>query len=160
MTQRFGRPDRTRPPGHECELRRRPTLPPNLDLVRLGFRVFEWEGPGAVFELAHPDVEVHAAPGIEPTGTYRGVEQGRRWAREWFDAWSEFRMEPAELIEVGERCVIATIHQTATGKGSGIEVEFDVFYPFEIRAGRVTRFHLYRDRDQALEAAKRLENGG
>jgi ketosteroid isomerase-like protein len=130
--------------------------PANVELVRQGFRLFEKEGPAAAFELAHPDVEVHAAPGVEPTGTYRGPDEALRWAREWFDAWGEFRMEPGEFVEVGDRFVVVTLHQSAIGKGSGIRVEVDVSYLFEIRDGRVSRFHLYRDREQAFDVARRL----
>jgi ketosteroid isomerase-like protein len=130
--------------------------PSNVDLVRQGFQLFEQEGPAAVFRLADPEIEVHAAPGVEPTGTYRGYEDALRWAQEWFDAWDEFRMQPAEIVEVGDRFVVVTTHQSATGKGSGIEVEIDVSYLFEIRDGRVARFHLYRERVQALAAAERL----
>lgn len=135
------------------------TVSPNMELVRLGFDMFEREGPGAVssvLALADSEVEVYAAPGIEPTGMYRGVQNVTRWAQEWFDAWRDFRMKPTEFIEIGDRCVVVPLHQTGTGKSSGVEVQIDVAYLFEIRAGRITRFHLYPDRAQALEAAERF----
>ena len=49
--------------------------------------------------------------------------------------------------------VIAEVHQTAVGAGSGVPVEMTIFYLFEFRDGQVVRFHLYADRDEALEAA-------
>jgi ketosteroid isomerase-like protein len=127
-----------------------------LELVRLGFEVFEREGPGAVLALADPDIEIYAAPGIQPTGRYVGKDAALRWTQEWFEVWEDFRMKPIEFIEASEGVVVVPLHQVAKGKGSGVEVEIDVAYLFEIRDGRVTRFHIYPDRDQAMSAAGRL----
>ena len=53
-------------------------------------------------------------------------------------------MEP-----VGERHVVANIHQSARGKGSGVAVEMDIAYLWEIREGRLAAMHLYATREEA-----------
>jgi ketosteroid isomerase-like protein len=131
----------------------------NAELVRLGFEMFEREGPAAALALADPDVEIYAAPGIEPTGRYVGKDSAMRWTQEWFEVWEEFRMEPMEFIEPSEGVVVVPVHQVARGKSSGVEVEIDVAYLFEIRDGLVTRFHIYPEKGQALTAANRIGAG-
>ena len=39
--------------------------------------------------------------------------------------------------------MIAEVHQTAVGAGSGVPVEMTVFYLLEVRDGRAVRFHIY-----------------
>jgi hypothetical protein len=69
------------------------TEPGNIELLRLGFEVFQRQGPAAVLELGDPEIECFGGPGVEPAGLYRGREAALRWAEEWFEAWEQFRME-------------------------------------------------------------------
>lgn len=134
----------------------------NLRLVRLGFEAFQREGPGALSALAalaDPEIECYAAPGVEPQGWYRGREAVLRWAEEWFEVWEEFHMEPTDFIEVTDEIILVALHQVARGKGSGVEVETDITYLFEIRDGRISRFHLYPETPQAFAAGERLAAG-
>lgn len=62
-------------------------------------------------------------------------------------------MEP-----VGERHVVATVHQTATGKGSGIPVEMDMVYLIGIAKEKLVALHLYLTKEEAVEAAERRES--
>jgi hypothetical protein len=48
----------------------------NVELVRLGFEMFEREGPASFrppIDLAEQEIECYAAPGVEPTGRYQGT---------------------------------------------------------------------------------------
>lgn len=131
----------------------------NVGMVRAGFELFEREGRGSfkpLLDLADPEIECYAAPGIEPAGRYVGKVAALRWWEEWFEAWEDFRMEPSEFIEVDEGVVAVPVHQSARGKESGAAVEIDVVCVFEIRDGRFRRFHIYPDRNEALGAARRM----
>jgi ketosteroid isomerase-like protein len=132
----------------------------NVELVRDGFEIVEREGPAALLPLADPEVEVYTAPNLANPGTYRGHEGFLTWAEEWLDAWERFRYEPLEFIEVSDELVVVPLHQVGTGRSSGVEVELDVAYLFEIRGGKITRVHLYADKPQALAAAERLVGEG
>ena len=90
-------------------------------------------------------------------GTQKGHEGFLRWAAEWLEAWEEFEIEPLAYEPVGERHVVVPIHQRGRGKGSGIEVEADLAYMFEMRHRRAARVHLYPRRDDALAAARASE---
>ena len=64
------------------------------------------------------------------------------------------------MIEpVGEHHVVVSCIQSARGKSSGIPVEMDAIYMFEMWDGRARRFHLYDTREEALAEAQRGEAG-
>jgi ketosteroid isomerase-like protein len=132
-------------------------MPRNLELVRRGFELFDREGALAVLaKFAAPDIEVHVGPNLEPSGSYRGREAAIRWAEEWFEAWEGLEMDPEELIEVGERIVVVPLREVARGRASGVAVEANLAFLFEIQDEKMIRFHLYSDKAQALAAAEQL----
>jgi uncharacterized protein len=119
----------------------------NLEIVRKLFADLEATDLAGALSLFHPEVE------WSPTeGTYRGIEGvGSHWI-EWMEPWDEHRIEPVELIEAGEN-VIATIHLTARGEHSGMEIDQHFFQVYTVREGKITRMVEFVDRASALEAA-------
>lgn len=136
-----------------------PCVSENVDLIRVGFEIFEREGFSAVealLPLIDPEIEVYTEPRLINAGTYHGHDGYLRWARQWMEAWEDFRMEALEFIEVGDSIVVVPLHQTARGRGSGVPVEMEIAYLLEVRDGKVRRFHLYESKEGALGAAERL----
>jgi ketosteroid isomerase-like protein len=126
----------------------------NVELVRSAFKAYGEAGPDAAVPLLHPEVEVYSPPALANSGTFHGVDGYLEWTRRWFDAWEEFEIVPEAIEPVGESCVIAICRQRGIGKASGIPVEQTMTYMWEIRSGKVTRFHLYLSADEAREAAR------
>jgi ketosteroid isomerase-like protein len=126
----------------------------NVELVRSAFEAYAREGPDAAVEMLDPEVEVYSPPALANAGTYHGVEGYLEWTHGWFDAWQQFEIVPQAIEPVGESCVIAICRQRGIGKASGIAVEQTMTYMWEIRSGKVTRFHLYLSADEAREAAR------
>ena len=56
-------------------------------------------------------------------GTYRGIEQFRKWNQSWEEVWSEFTMSVVSIETAGEGHVVALINSQGTGTASGIDVE-------------------------------------
>jgi ketosteroid isomerase-like protein len=73
----------------------------------------------------------------------------RTWTED-FKEWS-FRIE--RLIDAGENRVVALMHQSGTGKGSGAPVDLHHGCVFELEDGRITRMRIYGTTKEALEAA-------
>ena len=123
-----------------------------LEAWRLGA---ERDDPAAVFEsgTVAADLEWIPSRGFPGPRSYRSregvVEYFRTWT-EGFDGWS-FEIE--RLIEAPGDRVVALVHQTATGKGSGASVEMDTGFVYELEAGQVIRIRNYLDLAEALEAA-------
>jgi ketosteroid isomerase-like protein len=98
------------------------------------------------------DFEGRRAPEVAalmPTGRFddpcllQGAAEFRRYVEEWDDLWGEFRIEPKEAYDFGDRVLILN-HLTARGATSGValsgqeEAELYVF-----RGGRCVRWQQY-----------------
>jgi ketosteroid isomerase-like protein len=127
----------------------------NIEVTRLGFEAYNAGDHEALAELLHPDVELHADSELINGGDYRGHEGFARWNAEWTEAWEEFTIEPRALETFGGHVILADTHQVARGAGSGIDVEMDVFWLFQVEDEKVVRMHLYASRDRALTAIER-----
>jgi ketosteroid isomerase-like protein len=69
-------------------------------------------------------------------------------------------VEIAAVDPVGERHVVASMRQSGLGKGSGIPVEMEIAYMWEVREGRLAALHLYASREEAVQVAQRREREG
>jgi ketosteroid isomerase-like protein len=68
------------------------------------------------------------------------------------EVWEEFRLEPDEFVDGGDRVVVIG-RWVGKGRGSGIEVQRPVAHVFTLHDGRVVRVELgYTGRGDALEA--------
>jgi ketosteroid isomerase-like protein len=124
----------------------------NLELVQVAFEAFDANDVEGVIPTLHPEVESHVSPRMMNAGTWHGIDGYREMASAWFEAWEGLRYEVVELEAPDDRHVLATLRQIATGRGSGVPVEMDVFFLFEIEDGRARRLHIYPDRESALAA--------
>jgi ketosteroid isomerase-like protein len=132
----------------------------NVEIVR---RLYEewWAGvergdPGAVFDSeAVADDWEFVMEGMEFEG--RSVWRGREGYVEWFRTWTgefeDWSLRLERVIDAGRDRVVALTYQSATGKSSGVPVEFRVGVVWELKDGRVVRARNYRTHADALEAA-------
>jgi ketosteroid isomerase-like protein len=123
----------------------------NIELTRRGFDAYNAGDYEAVIALLHPDVDLLADHELLNSGSFTGHDGFRRWSAEWLEAWDSFAIEANAVETIGEHFVLVDAHQIARGAGSGIPVEMDVFWAFEIEDGRLARMHLYASRERALE---------
>jgi ketosteroid isomerase-like protein len=89
-----------------------------------------------------------------PRRTYEGREaatSGDYW-QDIFSAFPDFHMEPEAMVSGGDY-VVATIHNTGKGSGSGVEVQARTGVLLEIRDAKVVRLEVFETRPEALEAA-------
>ena len=71
------------------------------------------------------------------------------WTEE-FDAWS---LQIERQIDAGDDRVVSLMHQSGTGKQSGVPVNLDFGQIHELKDGRVIRVRVYPSHAEALEAA-------
>jgi ketosteroid isomerase-like protein len=122
----------------------------NVELVKRLLERFSETGEPA-WETLDEAIEVHDHD-ILDASDYRGHAGVGSWLEDWASAWSDYTMEPEELLDAGER-VIAFVLQRTTGHGSGVALERRDAMVFEVRDGKIVRLDYYNDRDQALRAA-------
>jgi ketosteroid isomerase-like protein len=109
----------------------------------------------AVLELIDPDIELEiytGRPDLPETQTLHGHPGFLENLGGLTEVFDDVRVEPEEFIEVGEELVVV-VYTAARGKGSGVMVENRVTHIWTIRDGKATRFRVYGNKEQALEAA-------
>jgi ketosteroid isomerase-like protein len=131
----------------------------NVEIVRRVFEEFKTGlargDPAAAFDsgMVAPDLEWIPFSGLPGPESYRGRDRFVEFMRTWTEDFDDWSIEIERLIEgVGDR-VVALLHQSATGQGSGVPVELHFATVYELEAGRVIRMVNYADPAEALEAA-------
>ena len=120
----------------------------NVELIRSLFAKLESDQVQGVLELFDPHVTWSPTEG----GTYRGVEGVSAHFIEWMEPWESHKVEVEECIEGSDDRVLATIHITARGGSSGMEIDQHFFQVYTVQGGAIVSMVEYVDRAPALEA--------
>src|SRR5215211_5311589 len=124
----------------------------NVAIVRRGFQAWEQGDLEAHLRLFHEDVVCcRVAPLIDPK-TYAGLQGYLEFAGEWLGPYEEFRFQPNEYIDAGDK-VLVEVPQEGRLAGSDQVMKGTFWFLLTIHDGRVSRFEIYGERNQALEAA-------
>jgi len=101
--------------------------------------------------LLHPDLVWQEDPASPEAGAHHGSASFERFLRSWLESFDDFRIEPEEIIEDGDR-LIALVHQSGKGRTSGIGVEVRIAHVWTVEDGRAVRWRSYPSRERALES--------
>jgi ketosteroid isomerase-like protein len=123
----------------------------NVEIVRRSFEAWNRQDPEGASEHLSPDVEIDASDRTLNPQVFSGIEGVMRFQREAAEIWEEFRVEIEDLLPVGDD-VVVLVRSAARGRAGGVPVDFRSAWVVTVRDRKVTRFRLYRDRSQALEA--------
>ena len=122
----------------------------NVEAVRESY-----ETPGPLFvtwyERMAPNVEFDFTEAFPDRPVIRGIEALRRFRDE--GPWEELSFEAERFVDLDDERVLVLVTAHATGRGSGIPLEWPVAHEFTIRDGVLVRFKVYANRDEALRAA-------
>jgi ketosteroid isomerase-like protein len=121
----------------------------NVAIVRRGFAAFQRGDLSQMLELMADDLVTYRA---DPDGaTYNGKEGFFEATADWTEGFSDWSAIPEEFIDAGD-WVLARVRQVARGEGSGISVEGEFWFAFEVRGTSISKLSFYSRRDEALEA--------
>jgi ketosteroid isomerase-like protein len=121
----------------------------NVEIVRRGFEAFQRGGPEALLELFSDNVIIYRA---EPDGaTLHGKAGFRDAVADWTEDFSEWQVLPQEFTDLGERVLVRVV-QIAQGINSGVRVEEDWWFLFELTGTKVSKISFYSNPAEALEA--------
>jgi ketosteroid isomerase-like protein len=149
---------------HALVLRALSKLPPQSRLrqtilrrfVRSGFEAANRGDLAVTFASYDADVEFFPPRGLVGLGdepAYRGLEARVRYEQQWRAEWGDFRYEPDQLRDLGNRfLVIGRIRSGGLSSGARIDSDFANLFTLSAR-GRVIREQVYFNRAEALEAA-------
>jgi ketosteroid isomerase-like protein len=122
----------------------------NVEIVRGGFDAFQEGNLSRMLDLMADDLVTYRA---EPDGaTYHGREGFLDATADWTEDFSEWLVIPEDYIDAGDR-VLVRVRQMARGEASGIPVEGEFWFVFELRGKRIVKLSFYLRRAEALEAA-------
>jgi len=118
------------------------------ELARRWLSAFD-DDPDGFREALHPDI-VWLQFEDNHTPSY-GIEGAVRIRNHWLDSWDEMRAEVEEVVGEGDS-LVATVHVTAQGRASGVEVDVRLYFHFKVRDDKVAYIYEHQDRATALEA--------
>jgi ketosteroid isomerase-like protein len=125
----------------------------NVEIVRRLIEALNRNEQDRVSGILDPEVVIDATRRLVNPKTYTGMQGYGRMVADREEVWDEFRMEPDDVLDAGDR-VVAVGRWVGKGKGSGIEVHQPVADVYTLHDGRVVRAEFgFTDRAEALEAA-------
>jgi ketosteroid isomerase-like protein len=124
----------------------------NVELARRGFASWEQGDLEGHLRLIHEDVVCcRVAPLIDPKA-YHGLEGYLEFVSDWMEPYEDLRFHPNEYIDAGDR-VVVEVPQEGHLAGSNQVMKGTFWFLLTVHDGKVVRFEIYGERDQALEAA-------
>jgi ketosteroid isomerase-like protein len=127
----------------------------NLEVVREHIENTNSRNFEAVMAGYDPNVELVVSDdvAVDP-GVYRGAEAVGEWFGSWFRTFAPgYRLEITELTPVNA-AVVVTLDHRGVGRLSGVEVTTRYHNAYWFRESKIVRIELFRDRADALDAAK------
>ena len=105
--------------------------------------------PGSLDLEFYPPREMVEAGFFEPC--YRGRAGFHQYVSVWSDVFADIRVEPLELIDLGDRVVLLA-DLPGRGQGSGAPFMGKIATVTVLKEGKAIRVQAYLDHAQALEA--------
>ena len=123
----------------------------DVEMLRAGYKVASRGDWGEVLRNALPDFELRTADRVPNPGTYRGLEEARRFFEDLFEPFEEVTIEPEEFFEKDDRIAVF-VRVRLRPRGSDAEVENRIGHLWAMRDGKAARLQVFPEREKALEA--------
>ena len=122
----------------------------SVTLVRSGFAAFEQGDLSGMLDLMADDLVTYRH---DPDGaTYHGKEGFLEATADWTEGFSDWSVTPEEFIDTGGS-VLVRVRQVVRGEASGISLEGDFWFVFEVRGSQLAKVSFYIRRADALADA-------
>jgi ketosteroid isomerase-like protein len=125
----------------------------NVDIISRALAHFQVEGDFLTTATA-PDFvwDMTMFHGWPEQQVYEGLEETRRFIREWTEPFEDWKIEVEAIHDAGEEHVLVILRQHGRSKSSGLPVDMTLGQVYTIRDGRQTRMQMYSDPAEALAA--------
>jgi ketosteroid isomerase-like protein len=124
----------------------------NLELVKQAFARWNAGDREVDFGTIDPEIELHTPLASTRGAPYRGHEGFRQWLADIDDQFEVWELRAREWMELEEGRVLGLGEIHARGRGSGIELDQPLAWLFSIRAGKLVRYEVFYNPDQALRS--------
>jgi ketosteroid isomerase-like protein len=131
----------------------------NVEIVRRFYKLLPGSlVDGAGLELCDPEIEwLPVQQSLLGANSYRGHSGLRRFWEDLLSAWEEYRVEPQELLDLGDQVVV--VHLIRARSKRGLEVAETWSALFTLGDGMIVRCRNFTDRGGALKAARARKHG-
>ena len=128
----------------------------NVELARRGYAALNdayrtGHFQPAIHEFCDPEIVLKPSGILPESSEMHGHEGLLRFAALQTEAFEEFRVEPQEFIDAGDK-VIVPVRFGGRAQHTGLEVRFEVVHVCTARDGKWTRIDMYASKAEALEA--------
>jgi ketosteroid isomerase-like protein len=124
----------------------------NVEIVRLAYEAFATGDMEAVRAIVHPEAVLDVTrTHLEPR-VFHGHDGFAELLDSWTAVWDDYRAELDELIDAGDRYVVAVVRESGGPPGSQGRVEHRRGAVFTVSDGRITRYEEHHDKQDALSA--------
>jgi ketosteroid isomerase-like protein len=100
----------------------------------------------------HPQVEVVTSSDFPEQALLFGLAGFERWTRRWSELFEGYDLQPERFWEEGDQVVVA-LHERGTAARSGIPIDDHYAHVWTFLNGLVVRVQVFRNQEEALEAA-------
>jgi ketosteroid isomerase-like protein len=130
----------------------------HVELAKKGYEAFLEGKLSAVAQMIDPAFVAYLPDGLPGAKTYRGQEGFLAGVREQLEAFEEWRLEPQEFIDAGDR-VLVLVHQHGRGRLSGVEIEVYTAWLWTFGNGKAVELRVFLDKKEAFQAIGLTERG-
>ncbi len=108
---------------------------------------------GHVEETCDDDLLIEATNEAFTEGEWRGHDGAVGFVANQMEVLEDMWLRVDEHTDVADECLLLAVTFGGRARHTGIEVELHPFHVLFIREGKVVRWMIFQDRDQAMEAA-------
>jgi hypothetical protein len=124
----------------------------NVTTLRAGYEALNRGDLSEVMALIDDDITFEPGPlSPDSDADARGRARFEALVRSWMDAFDEFRIEPLDVAEEGDK-LIAAVRQSGRGRGSGVDIAVEIAHVWTVRDGRAIRLESYPSVTAARDA--------
>ena len=132
--------------------------PPSPELIARVSESYEWWNGGEPQLMLNDyaeDAELDLSAVFADTPPIHGHEGMRQQIGEWHEAWEGVRMDPVEVVDLGEGRFVVEVRMWGKGRRSGVEVDqrFAFLYTAREPDRLIVRAKLFPTARAALESA-------
>jgi ketosteroid isomerase-like protein len=113
----------------------------------------------ALVAVCDADFRLDMSDRVLNPSVYEGHDGIRAFYAEVLDIWESFTWEPIELHELDD-LVVAVLHSTGKGRGSGLELDRRSAMLWRVDRERALSLTFYREPDAALATARGEADSG
>jgi ketosteroid isomerase-like protein len=122
----------------------------NVEIVRRAYEAFDSGDATTALSLFDLDVTMDATHRVDGRVGH-GHQEMIEILAEWMGTWDEWQQEVEEIRDLGDQVLVVST-QSGVGAGSGVGWKNRFAMLYEIKNGTITRWTIYDDLVEALEA--------